>query len=109
MQEKFEKILQLLSPEDMPNEDLRDLAILFGVPFVITLVREYGGAHFYIPKGSIFKKQIELFVKNNFNGHNSRELANACGCSTRKINKIVHKSEHKTTTYYPVKQLTLPL
>ncbi|MBN1131184.1 MAG: hypothetical protein JXA71_19495 [Chitinispirillaceae bacterium] len=89
MREKFESYLSAIKPEDMPTSDLRDIAKEFGVTMALKMVKEFGGSIFYIPKLERFKAQIELFIKENYNGHNSRELANACGVSIRYVYSIL--------------------
>jgi Mor family transcriptional regulator len=89
MREEFEKVLLSMEPDEMPTPDLRDIAKVFGVRMAIKMVNDFGGSMFYVPQFDCFKTQINKFIKSNYNGHNAREIANACKVSIRYVYKIV--------------------
>jgi Mor family transcriptional regulator len=88
----FDSVLANMTPDEMPNQDLRDIASEFGVPTALKMVKEFGGSIFYIPKIDSFKAQAISFIKKNYNGHNAREVANSCRVSIRYVYKIIESA-----------------
>jgi len=98
MRDTFESTLNNMSPDDMPNQDLRDIANEFGVTTALKMVKEFGGSVFYIPKIDSFKAQIIAFIRKNYNGHNAREIANSCRVSIRYVYKVSEQVEGCSNT-----------
>lgn len=66
--------IEQLTPEDMPNRDMKMVAELCGVPVAINLIEQLQGVNVYVPKGGDMRMIRKLILKH-YNGHNAKELA----------------------------------
>jgi Mor family transcriptional regulator len=79
-----------LTPEDLPEGDLRLVAELCGVDVAVSLAEHMGGVQLYVPSaaGLISRKKHEYIVRH-FDGSNCKELAVATGYSERWVYEIL--------------------
>lgn len=78
----------ILSPEDMPNDDLRLVAELCGVSTARVLLEKMAGTSLYIPSSgysTLMKKEIQ---KKFNSGVSPNRLAVEYGISVQKIREI---------------------
>jgi len=94
LESKFKSEVAEMSLDDLPNEDLKDLAHVCGIHTAIKLLQDLNGIHIYIPKDG-FKKVIERFIIKNFDGSNAKKLALACNISEVHVYEIVRKEDAK--------------
>lgn len=84
--------MQSITPNDMPNDDLRFIAEKAGMQSALALLFCTPGLTVSIPKNP-FKIIKEEYIKNNYDGtkYMLNKLAVECGCSQRYIYKILQK------------------
>jgi Mor family transcriptional regulator len=92
--DKFKDAVKEMSCDDLPNEDLKDLANVCGIDMAIKLLQGLNGIHIYIPKDG-FRKVVERFVIQNFDGTNAKKIALACDISEVHVYEIVRKEDAK--------------
>lgn len=82
--------IQSVTPDDMPNDDLKFIAQKAGVQSALALLFYTPGLTVNIPKNP-FKIMKKEYIKNNYDGtkYMLNKLAVECGCSQRYIYKIV--------------------
>ncbi len=94
LEEEFKSEVSAMSQDDLPNDDLKDLAQVCGMETAIKLLKELNGIHIYIPKDG-FKKVIDRFIIKNFNGTNAKKLAIICDISEVHVYEIIRKEDSK--------------
>ncbi|HDH51240.1 MAG TPA: hypothetical protein ENH31_00450 [Nitrospirae bacterium] len=78
------EILNELTIEDMPNQDMRLVAEACGIEIAVKLLQELGGIGINIPKFG-FKKLVQQYVCDHYDGSNAKELALKLGITERHI------------------------
>jgi Mor family transcriptional regulator len=111
LREQFEKQIQGMQFEDMPNQDMQYVAHECGIETALTLLRKVAGSYLVVPRRNPFAKVIRRFVLDKFDGHNAKDLANACGCSRDFIYGIVQaedlRRKEKVIERFPQLKLNL--
>ncbi len=90
---EFDVLVNSMTVDDMPNEDLRVMAEVCGPRVAISLMKNMEGVNIYIPKRDSFLRVAERFIIDKFNGKNAKSLALACKISQRKVYEIVEKED----------------
>lgn len=72
--------------------DLQLLSEVVGLPKLEELIKEYGGANFYIPKLSSLDSYVERYIKENRH-RTSKELAKDLKVSENFIKKRLVRSQ----------------
>ena len=78
-----------IRPEDMPSEDLKELAMLAGMEVAIKLIKHFEGRHIYFPRNWT-KDFRQKWVSAHWNGENYRELQRELGVSFSTIYRTVN-------------------
>ena len=82
-----------ITPEDMPNDDLRLVAEVCGIETVISLLKNLPGTNLYIPSSG-YAFLMEQKIRNEFNeGISPNRLAIEYGTSVQKIREILKKKD----------------
>lgn len=80
-----------VSIDDIPN-DLALLADVVGIDIVIEICEKFGGCQIYFPKSnSLYRKNRDNIIKDEFNGKNLRELSIKYKISETQIRNIIKK------------------
>lgn len=108
MQREWEKMIDSMTTEDMPNNDMRDVADFCGAEVAINLLKNFAGAHIIVPKQRAFIKIAQKFIIKNFDGKNAKALARITGCSLSFVYDTIQKEDDKREAHRPkFKQLSL--
>lgn len=68
------ELLSQLTLEEMPSDDLKDIAMLVGVENAFKILHKFRGRSVYFP--SYWQRNIvQKFVSHKYNGENTKELA----------------------------------
>lgn len=68
------ELLSKLTPDEMPTEEFRDMAILIGVENTLKILHKFEGRPIYFPK--FYQRNfVNKWVSFKFNGSNTKELA----------------------------------
>lgn len=102
---EFEKAVNEMTVEDMPTEDMRNVAEDCGLDVAIILLKKMCNVNIYIPGQKRYKKVIEKFVIKNFNSTNAKLLAQACNISLAHVYEIIQREDERRNTQ-KVKQLS---
>lgn len=87
-------VLRQAKSEDM-TEEQKILIDTVGADCFMELVRVYGGSCVYIPKNDNIMRSIRnRNIRNDFNGHNFKELAIKYGLTVARIRGIIKETEH---------------
>jgi Mor family transcriptional regulator len=78
------ELLENITIDDMPNQDMKLVAELCGIDVAVKLLQELGGVGIMIPKFG-FRKVIQKYICDNFDGTNAKRLALELGVSLRFI------------------------
>lgn len=79
----------MLTIDEMPNEDLRLVARKCGVEVANQLIIHLQGVSIHVPRRAL-KKATEKYIRENYDGHNVKELALACGFSVRHVYGVLN-------------------
>ena len=86
-------VLSQAKYEDM-TEEQKMLIDTIGADFFMDLVRVYGGSYVYIPKNDNIVRSIRnRNIRNDFNGHNFKELAAKYGLTVARIRSIIKETK----------------
>ncbi len=90
------KILEELeiNIEDMPNNDMKLVAESCGIEVAVMLLQYLSGIQLNIPKFG-FKKIIDRYILENYDGHNAQDLAMKLDVSQRYVYKILKGNNKK--------------
>ena len=85
-----------LKAEDMPNEDLQNLAALGGVEIAVELLKLMPGISINIPQGG-FKKLINEYIRQNYDGTRTSQikLSLECGVTDKYVYRVCKKKRLK--------------
>ena len=87
-------VLRQAKSEDM-TEEQKILIDTVGADCFMELVRVYGGSCVYIPKNDNIMRSIRnRNIRNDFNGHNFKELAIKYGLTVARIRGCSKETEH---------------
>ena len=75
--------------ENLPNEDLKIVAAIIGLPPTIQLMCEVPGMLISVPKNATLKARVE-YVKKHYDGSKKSryELSKTCGLSENYIYRV---------------------
>jgi Mor family transcriptional regulator len=76
--------------EDLPSEDLKEIAFLCGVEVAIKLLNNFPGRNVYIPK-NWSRHFIQKYVTQEYNGENAKELGKQLGVSFSTIYRALNE------------------
>lgn len=86
-------MLRQVKYEDM-TEEQQMLIDIMGMDAFMGLVQTCGGAYVYIPKGDNLVRPIRnRNIRDEFNGHNFKELAVKYGLTSMQIRNIIKGKE----------------
>ena len=86
-------VLSQAKYEDM-TEEQKMLIDTIGADCFMDLVRVYGGSYVYIPKNDNIVRSIRnRNIRNDFNGHNFKELAAKYGLTVALIRSIIRETK----------------
>ena len=86
-------VLSQAKYEDM-TEEQKMLIDTIGADCFMDLVRVYGGSYVYIPKNDNIVRSIRnRNIRNDFNGHNFKELAAKHGLTVARIRSIIKETK----------------
>ena len=86
-------VLSQAKYEDM-TEEQKMLIDTIGADCFMDLVRVYGGSYVYIPKNDNIVRSIRnRNIRNDFNGHNFKELAAKYGLTVARIRSIIRETK----------------
>ena len=86
-------VLSQAKYEDM-TEEQKMLIDTIGADCFMDLVRVYGGSYVYIPKNdNIVRSILNRNIRNDFNGHNFKELAAKYGLTVARIRSIIKETK----------------
>ena len=86
-------VLSQAKYEDM-TEEQKMLIDTIGADCFMDLVRVYGGSYVYIPKNDNIVRSIRnRNIRNDFNGHNFKELAATYGLTVARIRSIIRETK----------------
>jgi Mor family transcriptional regulator len=91
LRDEFNLLIESIVVDDLPNNDMKDLAGICGTKAVVSLMKNMGGTSIYIPRETAFIKIIDRFIVKKFDGTNAKKLASACGITLRQVYKIIEK------------------
>jgi Mor family transcriptional regulator len=77
-----------LTPEDMPNRDLKIVAELCGTEVATKLLKELGGIQISIPQNGA-KRVLQTYILKRYDGTNVKELAIDTGISERHVYRML--------------------
>ncbi len=84
-----------ISIEELPA-NYQEMAEIVGIENTIRLARHYGGLPFYFLKiDSMLQKRRDEKIRQEFDGHNYRDLARIYNLSEMHIRRIVHNGKDK--------------
>ena len=87
------EVLSQAKYEDM-TEEQKMLIDTIGADCFMDLVRVYGGSYVYIPKNDNIVRSIRnRNIRNDFNGHNFKELAAKYGLTVARIRSIIKETK----------------
>ena len=98
---EYKPWMDFITPEDMPNDDLKFLAESAGIKPVLALIFSSPGLTVSIPK-TAFKEVKERYILNNYDGrkYTINKMAVECDLSQRHVYKIIKehldKQKHKS-------------
>ena len=86
-------VLSQAKYEDM-TEEQKMLIDTIGADCFMDLGRVYGGSYVYIPKNDNIVRSIRnRNIRNDFNGHNFKELAAKYGLTVARIRSIIKETK----------------
>ena len=86
-------VLSQAKYEDM-TEEQKMLIDTIGADCFMDLVRVYGGSYVYIPKNDNIVRSIRnRNIRNDFNGHNFKELAAKYGLTVARIRSSIRETK----------------
>ena len=99
---RYEKWIENVTPDDMPNDDLKYVAYNAGLKQALILIFLLPGLSLYIPKLGL-KRLKENYIIKNYDGRRTtiNRLAIECNLSQRHIYKIINKHLSKNKTLPP--------
>ena len=88
--------MDFITPDDMPNDDLKFLAETAGIKSVLALIFSSPGLTVSIPK-TAFKEVKERYILNNYDGrkYTINKMAVECDLSQRHVYKIIKEHLEK--------------
>lgn len=95
LKNEFDALVNAMTIDDMPNEDLKTVADICGPSVAISLIKNFEGINIYIPKRGVFLRIAERFIIDKFDGTNAKTLALACKLSQRAVYTIVEYEDKK--------------
>ncbi|MBO6272996.1 hypothetical protein J6O48_09510 [bacterium] len=93
---QYEKWMEKITANDMPNEDLKYIAQNAGLKMALMLIFLLPGLSIYIPKLAL-KKLKEHYIMTEYDGTRTtlNRLAIECDYSQRYVYKIIRKNLRK--------------
>lgn len=93
---KYEKWMENITAEDMPNDDLKYVALHAGLKYALMLIFLLAGLTINIPKHSL-KRLKERYILKEYDGSRLtiNRLAVECDISQRLIYQIIKKNMKK--------------
>ena len=86
-------VLSQAKYEDM-TEEQKMLIDTIGADCFMDLVRVYGGSYVYFPNNDNIVRSIRnIIIRNDFNGHNFKELAAKYGLTVARIRSIIRETK----------------
>ena len=74
--------------------DQKELADLVGLDIFKSIVKTFGGSNLYIPKiESVSRAARDDMIRQEFNGHNYKDLANRYSLTDVRIRSMIKKGE----------------
>jgi hypothetical protein len=92
--------MENLTPEDMPNEELKTLATLASVETALILISTMPGININVPRKA-FRSLIAKYIQKNYDGTRASQikLSLECDVSEQYIYKLVKSSMAKNRKY----------
>lgn len=94
---EFEAAVDGMTAEQMPNEDLVDIAKLCGNNIAVALIKNCAGMYITVPKAAT-RKVSTRFIIDKFDGSNAKKLAFVAGVSLRNVYEIVEAEDQRRKT-----------
>ena len=93
---EYKPWMDYITPDDMPNDDLKFLAETAGIKSVLALIFSSPGLTVSIPK-TAFKEVKERYILNNYDGrkYTINKMAVECDLSQRHVYKIIKEHLEK--------------
>ncbi len=93
---EYKPWMDFITPDDMPNDDLKFLAETAGIKSVLALIFSSPGLTVSIPK-TAFKEVKERYILNNYDGrkYTINKMAVECDLSQRHVYKIIKEHLEK--------------
>lgn len=83
-----------LCEEDLPNEDLREIAREYSLPVAVGIWRKFRGTNLPLP--TRFPQEYAMaYICRHWNGNNTAQLARSLGISQRTVFEFLGKSAKK--------------
>ena len=98
---EYKPWMDFITPDDMPNDDLKFLAETAGIKSVLALIFSSPGLTVSIPK-TAFKEVKEKYILSKYDGrkYTINKMAVECDLSQRHVYKIIKehldKQKHKS-------------
>ncbi len=93
-----------LSMDEMPNKDLALVAKKCGLDVATKLILHLQGVSIHVPQKAL-KKVADKYIRENYDGHNAKELAVVCGVCVRHVYGVVGEGpKKKAAARKPVKK-----
>ena len=85
---------ELITIDDMPNDDMRLVAETVGLEMAVTLMQHMGGITLSIPKLGMKKVAIRV-IQKQYNGSNGKRLALKLGVTERFVSQVANERGSK--------------
>ena len=97
---EYKPWMDFITPDDMPNDDLKFLAETAGIKSVLALIFSSPGLTVSIPK-TAFKEVKERYILNNYDGrkYTINKMAVECDLSQRHVYKIIKEHLEKDKSH----------
>lgn len=80
-----------LREEDLPNDDLREIAREYSLPVAVGIWKKFRGANLMLP--TRFPREYSMaYIGRHWNGNNTAQLARSLGISQRTVFDFLGKS-----------------
>lgn len=78
----------LIGKDDLPNDDIKNIADICGMDTAIKIMENMPGLLVNIPKNGM-RKVKNRYIAEHYNGHNVKELAVICNMSMRHVYNVI--------------------
>jgi len=102
----YTRWVNIVGPDDMPNDDLKFVAEHSGINAALALIVTCPGLTVTIPKNA-FKIIKERYIMKNYDGtkYSVNKLAIDCGISQRQIYKIIKRNLNNPYRCLPMRTI----